>query len=103
MINIIARYKKDKVEKVELTGHANYKEFGKDIVCASVSSIVYATLYYLLELKKPRICYTDNNEIIEFTNCSFDRLTNTLMQGMIDIFLQLEEQYPDNISIRIIK
>lgn len=103
MINITVRYKKKKVKKVELTGHAGYQEYGKDIVCSAVSSIIYTTVYYLLELKKPRICYTDNNEIIEFTNCSFDRLTNILMQSMIDILLQLEEQYPDHISIKIIK
>ena len=26
-------------DKIEITGHANYDEYGKDIVCSGVSSI----------------------------------------------------------------
>ena len=29
---------------IEVKGHANYDDFGKDIVCASVSSIVITTV-----------------------------------------------------------
>ena len=29
---------------IMISGHANHNEYGKDIVCASVSSIIYTTL-----------------------------------------------------------
>ena len=37
---------KVKVSKdiISITGHANYAEYGKDIVCASVSSVVMTSI-----------------------------------------------------------
>ena len=33
-----------KENSIRIKGHANYSEFGKDIVCASVSSVIYTTV-----------------------------------------------------------
>ena len=40
---------------VTISGHANYDEYGKDIVCASVSSIVYTTVNGILNIEKDSI------------------------------------------------
>lgn len=45
---IRARYRTDgTAHSLILTGHANYAEAGKDIVCAGCSAIVYALLGWL--------------------------------------------------------
>ena len=36
--------------KIVISGHALYDEYGKDIVCASVSSIIYTTINGILNL-----------------------------------------------------
>ena len=35
---------------IKISGHANYDEKGKDIVCASVSSIVITTINAIIEI-----------------------------------------------------
>ena len=37
--------------KIEIKGHANYDDYGKDIVCASVSSIVITTINAIIDRK----------------------------------------------------
>lgn len=36
---LVERDKQGQVERVLVTGHANFQEYGKDIVCAAVSAI----------------------------------------------------------------
>ena len=47
MINVVRRK-----NNIEITGHANFDDYGKDIVCASVSSIVITTVNGILELNR---------------------------------------------------
>ena len=44
-------------DKVIIKGHANYADYGKDIVCASVSSIVITTVNGILEIDREAITY----------------------------------------------
>jgi len=37
-------YQKDQIVKVEVSGHSNFDQVGKDIVCAGISAIVFGTL-----------------------------------------------------------
>lgn len=61
-------YQKDKIVKVEVSGHANFDQVGKDIVCAGVSAIIFGTLNALDNLvsqKEIKIIEPDKNVIIE--------------------------------------
>jgi len=42
-----------------ITGHAGYDEYGKDIVCASVSSIVITSVNAALKLENNSLEYID--------------------------------------------
>ncbi|MBE6161530.1 MAG: ribosomal-processing cysteine protease Prp [Firmicutes bacterium] len=42
---------------IEITGHANFDDYGKDIVCASVSSIVITTVNGILEINRDSLKY----------------------------------------------
>ncbi len=40
----------------EVTGHADYDEYGRDIICAAASSLSYAVIGYFEEKYNPRNC-----------------------------------------------
>ena len=51
--------------KIEIKGHAYFDDIGKDIVCASVSSIVITTINAILEIDESTIYYEDlDNKIL---------------------------------------
>ena len=48
MIEIVYEKKLD-THDLSVTGHANYDEYGKDIVCAGVTAITYALACYIAD------------------------------------------------------
>ena len=83
---------------IEISGHANYADYGNDIVCASVSSIIYTTINGILNINKDAIKYSDE-KILRIDILSNDNITNTLLKNMIDMLKELSLQYPKNINI----
>ena len=85
--------------KIEIKGHANYDDYGKDIVCASVSSIVITTINAIIEFDPESIYYEDLNNRILIKKLKDDDITNKLINNMIDLLEELEKSYKDNIKI----
>ena len=85
--------------KIEIKGHANYDDYGKDIVCASVSSIVITTINAILEFDPESIYYEDLNNRILIEKLKDDDITNKLINNMIELLEELEKSYKDNIKI----
>ena len=55
MIKIVLTYKDNKIDALEIKGHANSAEYGKDLVCAAVSAISVGGLNALAILKDKNI------------------------------------------------
>ncbi len=89
--------KKDNV--ITISGHAGYEKKGEDIVCASVSSIMYTTLNAILRFSNDAISYEDDKKKVTIVNKKGDNITNTLLSNMMSLFLELAMQYPKNIKI----
>ena len=85
--------------KIEIKGHANYDDYGKDIVCASVSSIVISTINDIIEFDRESIYYEDLNNRILIKKLKDDDITNKLINNMIELLEELEKSYKDNIKI----
>ena len=85
--------------KIEIKGHANYDDYGKDIVCASVSSIVITTINAIIEFDPESIYYEDLNNRILIKKLKDDDITNKLISNMIELLEELEKSYKDNIKI----
>lgn len=83
---------------IKISGHANFDNFGKDIVCASVSSIVYTTINAILNFNSKAIKYDDNKDII-INIIKKDEITRKLIDNMLTLLEELHKQYPDNIKI----
>ena len=100
MIRINVNKENNQIKKITLEGHANYDEYGKDIVCAAVSATYLCTVNAILSLNKDSIQVNNNQakqEIIVITN---DNTTQILLNNMIKCLESLEKQYPKNINLR---
>ena len=86
-------------KRIIITGHANYDDYGKDIVCASVSSIVITTINAIIEFDPESIYYEDLNNRILIKKLKDDDITNKLINNMIELLEELEKSYKDNIKI----
>ena len=84
---------------VIIKGHANFDDYGKDIVCAAVSSIVTASVNDMHVVNPNGINYTDDGESIEIEITKHDELLNKLLNNLKELLINLSEDYPKNIKI----
>ena len=99
MIKVILTKKDDNVNKVIINGHAGYDDFGKDIVCAAVSSTVITTINILLSLGNQSISYNDSRGLI-IEVLKNDMTTKKIINVLISNLYELEKAYPKNIQIK---
>ena len=88
----------DGYKNLKITGHANYAEYGEDIVCASVSSIIQTSINLAHEFNND-IKYNDDGNTILIENNTNDDSVLKVLKNMIDMLKELERQYPKNINI----
>ena len=88
----------DNFKNLKITGHAGYADKGKDIVCASASSIILSSINLAIEFNKD-VKYTDDLNKIEIINNTNDENVTKVFSNMITCLEDLEKQYPDNIKI----
>lgn len=88
------------IKQVSVKGHAMYDEYGKDIVCAAVSSIVTTTINGILSIDCQVLEYEVNEDEILIKIKEFDSITNKLMCNMINLLVELQEKYPKNIIVK---
>ena len=77
-----------------------YADYGKDIVCSAVSSIVTTTINGILALNEGSLGYDINEDGLDIEVKSFDNNTQTLIQNMISLLKELESKYPTNIKVK---
>lgn len=87
-------------KKVTILGHAMYDEYGKDIVCSSVSSIVTTTVNGILSLNKESLSYLVSKKGMTINIESTDRTTQILIKNMINLLKELRNNYKENIEIK---
>ncbi len=103
-VNIIKE--KQLYRKINVTGHANYliKDQEYDVVCASVSSIVFGILNMLtLKKFKGRITVEDNLIIISFLKVDNNEIIDLIIETMIVQLSTISESYPNNLKIKELK
>jgi len=84
---------------IEISGHANYNEYGKDIVCASVSSIITTTVNYIMKIDSNSLVYEDDGRVVKLTRINDNDIVIIILNTMIEIFKDLESNYKKNIKI----
>lgn len=98
MIKITFSYKNNEIENILIQGHANQNEYGKDIVCSAVSSLLFSCLNTLKSTNKDEI-------IIKNGYAKLDKLTNKsshdkiVINVLINGLIMISEQYGKYISM----
>ena len=91
------------IEYLRISGHANYDDYGKDIVCSAVSAISIGALNALKNIENYAITQKEGLIIIENKNkSSYD--DNIVLNTMLIQLKTIEQSYPKFIQIvRLIK
>ncbi len=87
------------IKSVSIKGHAFYDTYGKDIVCAAVSSIVTTTINDILALTEDKIKYDTQDGNVLITVVSDNEVAEKLLNVMLNMLKELASDYPKNIKI----
>ena len=85
---------------VIIKGHANFNDYGKDIVCSACSSIVTTTVNGILALDKGSLSYLIGKKGMTIEIKNDDQTTQILINNMVRLLKDLAGKYPDNIEIK---
>ena len=99
MIKVQITAKDNNIKKINIKGHAGYDDYGKDIVCSSVSSITITTVNAILMFDKNYLSYNEKKDDFEIIINNNNDITNKLIQNMINLLTELSQDYPKNIKI----
>ena len=88
-----------KSNTIEISGHAGYSEYGKDIVCASVSSVIITVVNSIMNIDRDAITYADDGYNVVITKENDNNTVDILLNTMIEILKDLERQYKENIKV----
>ena len=109
MLNITVNSKE---HKFKMTGHANYAEQGKDIVCSAASILFYTACETVKMLEdeafesKPVFYIDDSDEgVTASIECipkkDYTAVIDTIYQTIFNGYKLLAEGYPNNVQITI--
>ena len=91
---------KDKIEEISIIGHANYDEYGKDIVCSSASSIVITTVNAIIAFDEDYVDYKEEKDKFTIKINKHDDILEKLITNMLNMLKELENDYPKYIKIK---
>ena len=97
-VNVISN--KNHIDKINILGHADYEEYGKDIVCSSVSSIVTTTVNGIIDIDKEYLTVDEVKDGMIITILKKDNICDKLIKNMLSLLKELEESYPENIKVK---
>ena len=99
MIKVRISKKDNVIQSIHCKGHAMYDDYGKDIVCASFSTMIITTINAILTFDQNAISYTDNNGL-KIINIKKDNITNNLLNNLVNMIYELRDNYNKNINIK---
>ena len=82
-----------------ITGHAGYDEYGRDIVCASVSSIVITSINACLKIDSNSLTYKEETDKLTIEINSDNKNILLIIENMIAMLSELALTYKKNIKI----
>lgn len=100
MINVVIKKEHSKYKKINILGHAMYDDYGKDIVCSAVSSIVTTTVNGILTLDKGSLSYLISKKGMTIDIKTADEATQLLIGNMVNLLKDLEKKYKENIEVK---
>ncbi|HHU69305.1 MAG TPA: ribosomal-processing cysteine protease Prp [Thermoanaerobacterales bacterium] len=105
----ILRNKNGNIYEVDVNGHAEYDELGKDIVCAAVSGIVQTAVFGLIRVLGLQVDLTIEEGFLRFCipnellangdNEGLRSKVNIILDTMVIGLEEIEKSYSDYIEV----
>ena len=86
-------------DKISIKGQSGYDVIGKDIVCASVSSIVITSINAIIRIDGKAISYKQDEGFIEINILKHSEIVDLLILNMKELLKELQIQYDKYIKI----
>ncbi len=92
------------IVKGVVSGHTGFEDIGKDIVCASVSSVYFMALNGIENVLNIKFGYSIDDAFAQFIlpddlNDEETDKINILLESMFLFLKDLEAQYPGNVKV----
>ncbi|REH74615.1 ribosomal-processing cysteine protease Prp [Staphylococcus felis] len=105
MINVdISLNDEGQVTDVIMTGHADFAEYGQDIVCAGATAVLFGSVNAIMGLtsEKPDIDYDDDGGYFHVrTIDTSNEQAQLILQAMIVSLQTIEDEYSDYIKLNL--
>ena len=98
MIKVIYELKEDNYTYLKVSGHANFEDSGKDLICAGVSSIMFGLLNALDSLNENVEIKQLTNKIEVINHCNSSKVQDYFELVMMQL-KTIEESYGDFIRV----
>ncbi len=106
MTNIVVKRENDYITSVECRNHTGFADYGKDIVCAGVSSITQTAVMGVQKLTtvKNNVLIDEEKgflklELYDIENSKDCQKAQIILETMLLGLLDLEKQYPKYIKL----
>ena len=99
MIKVLIEKNDSIISSLEVSGHSNYDEKGKDIVCAGVSAIVVGGINALINENKKAIEYECKEGYARVLVKNIDSNIEKILDVISTQLYTVEESYPKFIKI----
>ena len=99
MTKVSIKKKNNNVYEIVIKGHAKYDEYGKDIVCAAVSTMAITTINCILCLEDS-IDYEENEGLLKIKVLKDTEVVHKLLDNLHQELNEVHDMYPKNIEIR---
>ena len=99
MVKIKVGKKSNSIIKLNIEGHAGFADKGKDIVCASVSSIIITSVNNMMSIDEDDVKYSDDGNTLIVEIVKEDKLVYKLFDNLKELLTDLSKDYPKNIRI----
>lgn len=100
MIKIIINKTEQKFTKIEIIGHAQAGEYGKDLVCAAITGIATGGLNAIDQIKPNSCEFVINEGLITIIVKENSSDLQVILQTMYYQFLTIYQQYQEFISVK---
>ena len=87
---------------LDFNGHADYADYGHDIVCSGITTAVFTTVGLLEKLAQiDKINCSEKDGYIHLEVNQRSELIDTIIQNLIEVLENIERQYPENLKLEI--
>lgn len=103
MVSVEFKSVNDKLMSLTMSGHAESADYGEDLVCAGISSIVFGALNGFDQLANQKFNITVEDNYVNVSATDDACIVNKLLNFVLIQLQTVEHQYPNNINIKIME